>query len=64
MGRATETTPSGPSRDAGTSADADTVDALETPRERYVRGEIGEAESKRRVDRLLDTDPGKSGLRR
>ncbi|WP_247730817.1 SHOCT domain-containing protein [Halovivax limisalsi] len=38
-------------------AAANESDPLETLRERYARGEIGEAEFERRVDELLETDP-------
>ena len=40
-----------------------TTDPLETLRERYARGEIGESEFERRVDALLETDPDESASR-
>jgi len=48
--------------DAGESAHGETArDPLETLRDRYASGEIGEAEFERRVERLLETEDGPEG---
>ena len=40
--------------------DAADADPLSTLRERYASGELTEAEFERRLDRLLETEPGRS----
>ena len=51
----TNRTPPG-SRSAGTRKDTAETDALAALRERYARGEIGEAEFERRLERLLESE--------
>ncbi|WP_157971738.1 SHOCT domain-containing protein [Halorussus litoreus] len=46
----------GSSADAASDADADADDALTQLRNRYARGEIGDAEFERQVEKLIETE--------